>query len=75
MGFMLVRVIYVTEIEEPEGGEEQAKLVTADYLGLHDEWELVQMVAPVHQREEQEAHEQELYFHPSTVPGEPLLMI
>lgn len=73
MGVMLV--IFVTESEEPEGGEEQAKLVTADYLGLHDEWELVQMVAPVYQREEQEAREQELYFHPSTAPGEPLLMI
>ncbi|XP_033609176.1 coiled-coil and C2 domain-containing protein 2A isoform X2 [Cryptotermes secundus] len=56
------------ESEEPEGGEEQTKLVTADYLGLRDEWELVQMVAPVYEREEQEAREQELYFHPSTTP-------
>jgi hypothetical protein len=69
MGFMLV-IYDVTESEEPEGGEEQAKLVTADYLGLRDEWELVQLVAPVYQREEQEGREQELYFHPSTVPGE-----
>jgi hypothetical protein len=65
----------VTEHEEIEGGKEQAKLVTADYLGLHDEWELVRVVAPVYQRDEQEAHEQVLYFHPSVVPGEPLLMM
>lgn len=51
------------------------KLVTTDYLGLRDEWELVQVVAPVFQRHEQEAREQELYFVPSLVPGEPLLMI
>jgi hypothetical protein len=74
MAVMLV-IYDVTEIEEPEGGEEEAKLVTADYLGLRDEWELAQMAAPVYQREEQEAREQELYFHPSTAPGEPLLMI
>jgi hypothetical protein len=49
------------------------KLVAADYLGLRDEWELVQMVAPVNQREEQEAREKELYFQPSTDPGEPLV--
>jgi hypothetical protein len=73
MDFMLV-TYNVTENDEPEGSEDQVKLVTADYLGLRDEWELVQNVAPVHQREEQEAREQELYFHPSTDPGEPLVM-
>lgn len=65
----------VTESAETEGSEEQAKLVTADYLGLHDEWELVDMVAPVCLREEQETHERELYFYPSIIPGEPFLMM
>jgi len=65
----------VTESVETEGGEEQAKLITADYLGLHDEWELVEMMTPVCLRDEQENHEQELYFYPSMFPGEPLLMM
>lgn len=51
------------------------KLITADYLGLHDEWELVEMVTPVCLRGEQVTHEQELYFYPSMIPGEPLLML
>ncbi|XP_069688134.1 coiled-coil and C2 domain-containing protein 2A [Periplaneta americana] len=56
------------EEEEIESGEEQTKLVTADYLGLRDEWELVQVAEPIYVREEQEARERELYFSPSTVP-------
>jgi hypothetical protein len=65
----------VTESVETEGGEEQAKLITADYLGLHDEWELVETVAPVCLRDEQVAHEQELYFYPSMIPGESFLVM
>ncbi|KAJ9583994.1 hypothetical protein L9F63_021664, partial [Diploptera punctata] len=54
--------------EEIGSSDEQAKLVTADFLGLRDEWELIQTVAPVYQREEQESHEQEIYFCPSMIP-------
>jgi hypothetical protein len=65
----------VTESVETEDGEEQAKLITADYLGLHDEWELVETVSPVCLRDEQETRERELYFYPSMIPGEPFLMM
>jgi hypothetical protein len=74
IGFML-EINNVAEIVETEGGEEQTKLITADYLGLHDEWELVEMVSPVYLRDEQVTHEQELYFYPSLIPGEPCLMM
>ena len=61
--------------ESVESGEEQAKLKTADYLGLHDEWEFVETVTPVYLRDEQVTREQELYFYPSMIPGEPFLMM
>jgi len=71
----MIEINNVTENVETDGGEEQVKLITADYLGLHDEWELVEMVTPVCLWDEQVTHEQELYFYPSMIPGEPLLMI
>jgi hypothetical protein len=71
----VIEIINVTESAESEGGEEQAKLKTADYLGLRDEWELVETLTPVCLRDEQVTHEQELYFYPSMIPGEPFLMV
>jgi hypothetical protein len=71
----MLEINNVTESVETEGGEEQAKLITADYLGLHEEWELVETMTPVCLRDEQVTHEQELHFYPSMIPGEPLLMM
>ena len=56
--------------EEIASSDEQTKLVAADFLGIRDEWELLEDVPAMYLREEQESRERELYYIPTMAPGE-----
>lgn len=58
------------EEEEELETEDKVPLLTAEYLGVKDEWELTTIEGPTYQSfQDRIQREQELYFYPSMVPG------